>query len=89
MPRLIACRRFPGSVFEWDGLEITRHKAGVQVLDPFTALWMDRFTYFVPLAPIPKHGKVACQGKRLVVQDVVDVLQGCCKGGLRVIDVDD
>jgi hypothetical protein len=87
--RLFACSRFPGSVFAWSGLTITRHKAGVEVLDPFAAMHMDRFAYFFPADPAPEFRSLACQSKRLEVKDVVHALKEQCKGTVHVIDVDE
>ena len=87
--RLFACPRFPGSVFGWSFLTITRHKAGVEVLDPFLGRDIDRFAYFLPLEPVPETRSLACESKRLQVSEVVESLQDRCKGTVRVIDVDE
>src|SRR5262249_31351719 len=87
--RLFACRRFPGSVFEWSGLTITKHKTGVEVLDPFAALRMDLFAYFFPNEPVPEFRSLACQSKTLEVGEVVRAIEERCKGPVHVIDVDE
>jgi hypothetical protein len=87
--RLFACPRFPGSVFAWSSLTITRHKAGVEVLDPFAGMRMDKFAYFFPLEPVPEYRSLACQSKKLKVQEVIQAVEDQCKGSVRVIDVDE
>jgi hypothetical protein len=87
--RLFACRRFPGSVFAWSGLTITQHTAGVEVLDPFAGMRMDKFAYFFPLKPVPEFRSLACQSKKLAVQEVVQALEDRCKSPVHVIDVDE
>lgn len=86
--QLFACRRFPGSVFKWDGLYVTQLKTGVEVLDPF-GMRVDGFAYFFPLEPVPTHRSLACQSKRLEVSQVVQAVEELCKGAVRVIDVDE
>jgi hypothetical protein len=87
--QLFACRRFPGSVFEWSGLTITQHEAGVEVLDPLAGMRMDKFAYFFPLEPVPERRSLACRSKRLDVQEVVHAIEGGCKGPVSIIDVDE
>ncbi|MEQ8790768.1 MAG: hypothetical protein RIC55_31005 [Pirellulaceae bacterium] len=87
--RLFACPRFVGSVFAWSGLAITRHKAGVEVLDPFAGMRMDKFAYFFPLEPVPEYRSLACQSKTLDVQAVVQAVEDRCRGPVHVIDVDE
>jgi hypothetical protein len=87
--QLLVCRRFPGSVFAWDNLTISQHTTGVEVLDPFAAMQMDRFAYFFPLEPVPEYRSLACQSKRIDVQEVVQALKERCKGPVNVIDVDE
>jgi hypothetical protein len=87
--QLLACRRFPGSVFAWENLTITQHTTGVEVLDPFAAMRMDRFAYFFPAEPVPEHRSLAYRSKRLDVREVVQALEDRCKGPAYVIDVDE
>jgi hypothetical protein len=87
--QLFACRRFPGSVFAWDNVTITQHTTGVEVLDPFAGMRMDRFAYFFPSEPVPEYRSLACQSKRLDVQEAVQALEERCKGPVYVIDVDE
>lgn len=87
--QLFACPRFPGSVFEWSGATITHHKAGVELLDPIAGMRMESFAYFFPLQPVPEYRSLACQSKRLAVQDVVQSIENLCKGDIHVINVDE
>lgn len=87
--RLFACPRFPGSVFAWSSLTITRHKTGVERLDPFAAMRMDRFAYFFPLDPVRESRSLCCRSRRLLVTDVVEALRLAAGCQVRVIDVDE
>ena len=87
--QLFACPRFPGSVFEWSGVTITQHKGGVEMLDPFAGMRMETFAYFFPLKPVSVHRSLACQSKRLAVQDVVQAFETLCRGGVQALDVDE
>ncbi len=89
MTRLFACPRFPGSVFEWSGLSIVRHKRGLERLDFVAGMRMERIAYFLPLSPTPEHRSLACQSKKLLVEDVVQALQDQCRGDSHVVDVDE
>lgn len=87
--RLFACPRFPGSVFEWSGLSIVRHKRGFEQLDFVAGMRMERFAYFLPLSPIPENRSLAYQSKKLPVEDVVQTLKDNCEGDSHVVDVDE
>ncbi len=87
--QIFACKRFPGSVFEWSDFTITRHKRGLERLDGIAGMQMERFAYFLPLSPIPEHRSLACQSKKLPVEDVVQALQDQCRGDSHVVDVDE
>lgn len=84
---LFACRRFPGSLFDWSGRTITQHETGLEVLDPFAALGMDKFAYFIPLQPVSENGYVVCRSKRLTVPDVVQAFEDQCGESVHAIDV--
>lgn len=87
--QLFACPRFPGSVFEWSGITITQHSGGVERLDPFAGMRMETFAYFFPHQPAPEYRSLACQSKKLAVDEVVQTIENLCKGGARVVDVDE
>lgn len=87
--QIFACKRFPGSVFEWSGFTITRHKRGLERLDGIAGMGMERFAYFFPLEPVPVHRSLACQSKKLAVRDVVLTLEDHCRGDSYVVDVDE
>lgn len=87
--QIFACKRFPGSVFEWSGFTITRHKRGLESLAAIAGMRMERFAYFFPLDPAPVHRSLACQTRKLAVQDVVQALEEHCRGDSYVVDVDE
>jgi len=84
---LFACPRFPGSVFDWEIRTITQHKEGIENLDPFAALHMDKLAYFIPLRPTSEGGYVFCRSKRLTVPDIVEAMEDQCEGNVQRLDI--
>lgn len=84
---LFACPRFPGSLFDWSERTIVRHRKGIEALDPFAALDMDKFAYFIPLNPVSENGSLVCQSKRLAVTDAVQALERHCRGTVHIVDI--
>ena len=84
---LFACPRYPGSLFDWSEGTISHHNTGIELLDPFAALHMEKFAYFTPLQPVPENGYVVCSRKKLAVGDVVQAIRQQCGGAAHQVDV--
>lgn len=89
MLRLLALPRHPGCVFAWDNLTVTEHTSGVEDLEPFAAMRMDRFCYMMPFDPEPAHRSFACQSKRVGVDSIVELVRSRVEGEIPIVDVDE